>query len=176
MDLGDHSTTANGPVWINYLTSKYNSTPVLTYNFGHGGASIPDNYTYQIDDLYQPKYSTNKFWIGSNSLHLSWIGINDCSDCWFQGVNLTAISYRLSLYSHLLEELYQTGARNLFVVNVPPLQRTPYILGGGSESSGHYKSCVDYFNENLPSVVNTWQSNHPDVSHALSTRRYWMLT
>jgi phospholipase/lecithinase/hemolysin len=170
-DLSNHETSANGPVWINYLTTKYDAMPVLTYNFAVGGASIPDNYTYQVNNLYQPKYTTNEFWLGSNTLHLSWIGINDCSDCWLQGVNLTAISTRLNHYSGLLETFYQTGARNLFIVNVPPLDRSPYILGGGAESSGHYKSCVDNFNENLPSIVSTWQTNHPDVSYVSSMRK-----
>jgi len=146
---------------------NYNTTPVLTYNFAHGGASLPDNYTYQVNNLYQPKYTTNKLWISSNTLHLSWIGINDCSDCWLQGVNLTAISYRLGLYQEYLEEMYDTGARNVFIVNVPPLDRSPFILGGGNESAGHYKSCIDSFNGNLPSLIQYWQDKHTDVSSLL---------
>jgi hypothetical protein len=165
-DFGDE-TSAGGPLWINYLTTNYNTTPVLTYNFASGGASLPDNYSYQVKDLYQPKYTANKLWIGSNTLHLSWIGINDCSDCWLQGVNLTAISYRLGLYQSYLEEMYRTGARNAFVVNVPPLDRSPFILGGVNESAGHYKSCIDSFNGKLPNLIQDWQDKHADVSSLL---------
>lgn len=82
--LGEHTSafypgSATDSVWANYVTSTYNTTPVLTYNFAVGGASIPDNYAYQVMNLYQPKYTKgNKFWTGSNTLHLSWIGINVC--------------------------------------------------------------------------------------------------
>ncbi len=67
-DLGNGQTSAQGPVWIEYLTTKYNKSTILTYNFAVGGASIPDNYTYQVEKLYQPKYSTNRFWKGSDTL------------------------------------------------------------------------------------------------------------
>ncbi|TVY84411.1 Acetylesterase [Lachnellula suecica] len=163
-DLGNGQTSANGPVWINYLTTKYQASPVVTYNFGVGGAVIPDNYTYQVNNLYQPKYTTDKFWTGQNTLHLSWIGINDCSFCWLQGGNFTLISDALNQYSALMETMYQTGAKNLFIVNVPPLNRSPLLLEDGSESAERYASCVQNFNENLASYVQTWQSNHPDAT------------
>lgn len=162
-DLGDHKTSANGPVWINYLTTNYNSTPVLTYNFAVGGAAILEAYAFEIDHWYQPKYTTHKFWQSSNTLFLSWVGINDCTFCWLGKGDFNTIDERLDKFSELLETLYRTGTRNLLIVNVPPLYRSPVILGIGPEGAEIYRKCVLKFNDDLPSHVETWAENHPDV-------------
>ncbi|KAH7389135.1 hypothetical protein BKA64DRAFT_130571 [Cadophora sp. MPI-SDFR-AT-0126] len=159
-DFGNE-TSAQGPVWIEFLTKKYNTRPVLTYNFAVGGAAIPDNYTYQVENLYQPKYSKAKFWQGSNTLFTSWIGINDVSYAWLKN-KASVLLPRLDHYSELLEEMWKTGARNFFIVNNPPLDRSPFILGGDAESIAHYAEMIQVFNENLPKHVAAFQDNHPD--------------
>ncbi|KAG4424239.1 hypothetical protein IFR04_002643 [Cadophora malorum] len=159
-DLGNE-TSAQGPVWIEFLTTKYNTRPVLTYNFAVGGASIPDNYTYQVENLYQPKYSEKKFWQGSNTLFTSWIGINDVSDAWLKN-DASVLLPRLDHYSELLEQMWETGARNFFIVNNPPLDRSPFILGGDAGSIAHYAEMIQVFNENLPKHVAAFQDKHPD--------------
>ncbi|KAK0130432.1 hypothetical protein ONS96_000951 [Cadophora gregata f. sp. sojae] len=159
-DLGNE-TSAQGPVWIEFLTAKYNRSPVLTYNFAVGGASIPDNYTYQVENLYQPKYSKEKFWQGSNTLFTSWIGINDVSDAWIKN-DSSVLLPRLNHYSDLLEKMWKTGARNFFIVNNPPLDRSPFILGGDAGSIAHYAKMIKVFNENLPKHVAAFQDDHPD--------------
>ncbi|KAL2060063.1 hypothetical protein VTL71DRAFT_9885 [Oculimacula yallundae] len=160
-DLGNHQTSAQGPVWIEFLTTKYNTSPVLTYNFAVGGASIPDNYTVQVEELYQPKYSKDKFWHGSNTLFTSWIGINDVSDAWWRK-DTPILLGRLDHYFELLEQMWKTGARNFFIVNEPPLDRSPFILGGDETSIAHYASVIKVFNDNLPKHVAAFQDKHPD--------------
>ncbi len=34
-----------------------------------------------------------------------------------------------SIYSRLIDQLYQTGARNFLFLNVPPIERAPYVRG-----------------------------------------------
>ncbi|KAH6711806.1 hypothetical protein DL95DRAFT_527944 [Leptodontidium sp. 2 PMI_412] len=160
-DLGNHQTSAQGPVWIEFLTTKYNTSPVLTYNFAVGGASIPDNYTYQVENLFQPKYSKSKFWLGSNTLFTSWIGINDVSDAWIHHDSSMLLT-RLDHYTDLLEQMWDTGARNFFVINEPPLDRSPFIQGGDAHSIARYASNIKVFNDNLPKHVAAFQDKHPD--------------
>lgn len=62
-----------------------------------------------------------------------------------------------------LEDLYTTGARNVFVVNVPTIDRSPLIEGQGSDSVGNYSKCIDAFNSQLPALVRNWQVKHADV-------------
>ncbi|KAH7319004.1 cellulose-binding GDSL lipase/acylhydrolase [Rhexocercosporidium sp. MPI-PUGE-AT-0058] len=160
-DLGNHQTSAQGPVWIEFLTTKYNTDPVLTYNFAVGGASIPDNYTYQVENLYQPKYTRERFWHGSQTLFTSWIGINDVSDAWIHK-DMSMLLRRLDQYTDLLEQLWDTGARNFLIVNNPPLDRSPFIQGGDEKSIAHYAACIKVFNDNLPKHVVAFQDKHPD--------------
>ncbi|CZT00542.1 uncharacterized protein RAG0_08548 [Rhynchosporium agropyri] len=161
-DIGNHQTSAQGPVWIQLLATKHlDSRPVPTYNFAVGGASIPDNYTYQVEKQYQPKYSENKFWHESNTLFTSWIGINDVSEAWWKK-NTPLILDRLDMYTKLLEQLWDTGARNFFIVNIPPLERSPYIQDGDETSIAHYASVIKVFNDNLPKHVAAFQDKHPN--------------
>lgn len=161
-DLGDGQTSAQGPVWIQFLTTKYNTSPVLTFNFAVGGASIPDNYTCQVEQQYQPKYSTNKFWDGNNTLFTSWIGINDVSDAWIHKDSERLLT-RLQQWDALMEQLWATGARNFFIVNNPPLERTPFISGFDEASIALYKKNIEIFNENLAQHVSAFQAKHPEV-------------
>ncbi|PBP16545.1 cellulose-binding GDSL lipase/acylhydrolase [Diplocarpon rosae] len=165
-DLGNGLTSAQGPVWIQFLTTKYNTSPVQTYNFAVGGASIPDNYTYQVENLYQPKYSTNRFWEGSNTLFTSWVGINDVSDAWIHKDSEELLT-RLDKYTALLEQMWNTGARNFFIVNNPPLERSPFIAGFDKDSVALYKKDIQVFNENLATHVSAFQDRHPEGSIVL---------
>ncbi|KAI6708951.1 cellulose-binding GDSL lipase/acylhydrolase [Diplocarpon mali] len=165
-NLGNGLTSAQGPVWIQFLTTKYNTSPVQTYNFAVGGASIPDNYTYQVEHLYQPKYSTNRFWKGSDTLFTSWVGINDVSDAWIRKDSDELLA-RLDKYSALLEQMWSTGVRNFFIVNNPPLERSPFIAGFDKESVALYKKDIQIYNENLSKHVSAFQDRHPDGSIAL---------
>ncbi|KAI9047552.1 hypothetical protein LZ554_008268 [Drepanopeziza brunnea f. sp. 'monogermtubi'] len=174
-DIGNGLTSAQGPVWIEFLTKKYNTSPVLTYNFAVGGASIPDDYTVQIQERYQPKYSSDKFWHGSNTLFTSWIGINDVSDAWINK-NSQQLLVRLDKWDGLMEQLWDTGARNFFIVNNPPLERSPFIAGFDKGSIALYKRNIQIYNENLAKHVSAFREKHPEASimlydvHALFTK------
>lgn len=73
---------------------------------------------------------------------------------------------RLDHYTDLLEQMWDTGARNFFIVNEPPLDRSPFIQGGDADSIARYASNIKVFNDNLPKHVATFQDKHPDVSRA----------
>jgi hypothetical protein len=67
----------------------------LSHDFAISGALIPDGFSYQVLNLYEPHYaslhshgsSNGKYvttnagdglrWNGNNSIFASWIGIND---------------------------------------------------------------------------------------------------
>lgn len=63
---GDVSSV--GPNWVGYLTAFYNATPIMTYNLGHGAATIarevllplfPMTYTFeeQVRDKFVREYA-----------------------------------------------------------------------------------------------------------------------
>lgn len=78
--------------------------------------------------------------------------------------NASVLLPRLDHYSELLEQMWETGARNFFIVNNPPLDRSPFILGGDAGSIAHYAEMIQVFNENLPKHVAAFKDKHPDVS------------
>ena len=88
-------TSSNGILWIDVDTVKYNKTPVLTYNFAFGGATIDHSVvaanpklktmTEQVKD-FEDNYvgNGNAVWNGDNSLFSIFIGINDIGNSWTQ--------------------------------------------------------------------------------------------
>lgn len=81
-------TTSGGANWVGYLTTLYNTSPVLSYNFAVGEATIDNSIvdtkvkdvTSQVRDfelayskkpISAPWSSDNGFWIGINEYRAS---------------------------------------------------------------------------------------------------------
>ena len=167
-------TTANGPIWPMYLSVVYNTTTTLLYDFAISGASIPDGYTIEILNEYEPKYASQfgqgpAQWNGNNSIFASWISINDINWCssLFSSTpsNFSAcLPPRLDMYFDLMASLYDSGARNYFFVNMPPLFRAPMVTQNGQDIIDNYREGVSLFNEKLfPEYVQTFTSTYNGV-------------
>lgn len=85
-------TFSGGPNYIDFLVANYNDTLVLSYNFASGGATITDSivktgvpqintFQEQVEQLFRPKYSTQKDypngWASDFSIFTILIGINE---------------------------------------------------------------------------------------------------
>ncbi|KJX93325.1 cellulose-binding gdsl lipase acylhydrolase like protein [Zymoseptoria brevis] len=179
------STASSGPVWLQYLAMHYNTTPTLTYNFAVGGASIPGSFTEEVEQMYMPRFSAlfsrsragvpassgGITWSADSSLFSIWIGINDinwCGPIFFPSPSKTMKSCLPARFNHLtaaLEKLYRTGARRFLFINVPPLDRTPFVAERGPEIAEAYRSGVELFNGAfLPSWVSGFKTDHPDIT------------
>ncbi|KIN08305.1 carbohydrate esterase family 16 protein [Oidiodendron maius Zn] len=167
-------TTANGPIWPMHLSVVYNTTTTLLYDFAVSGASIPDGYTIEILNEYEPQYASqfgqgSAQWNGNNSIFASWISINDinwCSSLFSSAPsNFSAcLPPRLDMYFDLMASLYDSGARNYFFVNMPPLSRAPMVTQNGQDIIDNYREGVSLFNEKLfPEYVQTFTSTYNDV-------------
>ena len=89
-------TSADGPNYIDFLTTTYNQSYIQTYNFGYGGAVINDsvihngfgptvkNFVDQVEQEFLPTYVNNDevSWSSSNSLFSIFFGINDVTNSW----------------------------------------------------------------------------------------------
>ncbi|MCJ1447391.1 MAG: hypothetical protein MMC23_007902 [Stictis urceolatum] len=173
-DIGSH-TSANGPVWFEYLTTSFNTTITLGYDFGISGVSIPDGFTQEILFEFEPQYSSQygKTWNGDNSIFASWIGINDINwqSLLFSGngsdYNAT-FPPRMDRYFSLMDNLYNTGARRFFFINMPPLNRAPMVTSHSQEIIDNYAEGVALFNDVLlPGYVDRFSSNHSGVKTAI---------
>ena len=118
---------------------------------------------------YEPKYTENKFWNETDSIFMCWIGINDITILSLLYSNDTnwnqTLLPRFDKYFQLMGNLYNTGARKFFLVNMPPLDRTPMIMNHTDDIVANFKDGVDVFNNVLlPRYVSWFEGNHSDVS------------
>ena len=67
-------------------------------------------------------------------------------------------SYRMSMRA-----VYATGVRNFFVLNVPPLERSPHVLGESAQDRQRWIDIASIYNTALLESITLFQTNHPDV-------------
>lgn len=111
-------TSCNGPNWVDFLTTEYNRSTVLTYNLADGGATVDGDLIKpwkpevqslidQVRKRYLPNYAKKPAhapWTASNSLFGFWIGINDVGNTYWDG-NSTRVNTAFKEYAELLDEV-----------------------------------------------------------------------
>ncbi|KAL8649171.1 MAG: hypothetical protein Q9210_004565, partial [Variospora velana] len=200
-------TSSNGPNFATYLTTTFNASKILTYNFAFPGSSIDERATHphlpekgpdgkritrndlvsQVAGGFIPHYTDQQkdppkaAWASENTLFISFFGINDILASYRAHSSSTATTTDriMTSYAASLEKMYAHGARNFLLLNVPPLDRSPYFQTGETHS-GHgddkltasaradhrrkVGSAVRDFNSRFPSLVSGFQSTHPDAN------------
>ncbi|CAI6043282.1 unnamed protein product [Clonostachys chloroleuca] len=165
-------TSSNGPNWAGYLTTKYNDSSILAYNFAGSGAtldkSIVDNNGYdvirEIDEGYL-RYYGNDTIESSTSLFVVWIGINDITNSYLER-NDTTHSSIFKSFRYRIDSLYDTGARNFLLLSIPPLERAPRTTQSSDAENRVplMKDAVQDWNERLRIFKQRIQYLHSDVN------------
>ena len=150
---------------MGFLTTKYNASLVQTYNLAYGGATVDSGLVapylptvlslqQQIHDEFRDGYvpasksARSPAWTGENSLFGVWIGINDVGNSYWKGATASAALNEeiFAVYHSVMLELYQAGARNFLLLNVPPVDRSPLMLGQGDDAQALEKTDIAQFN------------------------------
>lgn len=169
-------TSSNGPNWIDFLTVTYNASKILTYNLAYGGATVDSDLVTpyaptvislknQIRQEYIPTYGSHPAsapWKSSDTLFSIFIGINDVGNSYYASNSTQIKDAIFKLYSALVEDLYTTGARNFLFLNVPPVDRSPLTVSGGTYSTTTEKADIADFNARIVSMVANLTRVHPD--------------
>ncbi|KAL4788959.1 hypothetical protein BDV19DRAFT_395492 [Aspergillus venezuelensis] len=128
-------TSANGANWLGYLTTTYNQSMFLTYNFGTSGATIDSDIVDadadvlgELNDKFVPYYASNGTWESTTTLFAIWIGVNDINRS-YMGDYTSTNEADFEQYRAVLDTLYELGARNFLLLNAPPLERSPAVTG-----------------------------------------------
>lgn len=171
-------TATGGQNWVDYVTTVDNTSLVLTYNLAYGGATISADLvtpyeptvlslTDQVNQFltnYASKPSTTP-WNSRDTLFSVWIGINDIGNSYYLSGDRDAFSDTLlDAYFALVQQLYNTGARNFLFVNVPPIDRSPLMLAQSDWSQTTEKSVIEGFNTKLTARTASLKANHSDVT------------
>ena len=245
-------TSSNGPNWVDYITTTYNKSLILTYNLAYSGATVDSSLVaqdastvldlkQQIEDEYLPLYGNQSSaeelgadWNASNSLFGIFIGINDvgnsyteqntslngdifqvystlvqevCSLLGFHTIpavpspgrcvlvlfflrftnpfpwsssfpvpffpSSPILSVHPSSYptiSHLYNpltschQLYQSGARNFLILNVPPVNRAPLTTALGSSDIQLEASDITDFNNRIQTLASNLTDEYSDTT------------
>ena len=157
-----------------YSTLQYNQSLVKTYDFAKGGATIdrevvnpvfPTANTFgdQIEKQFLPNYSTNSThsdWLASNSLFIAFFGIMDMIIS-FHNQDRTPVSRLLESYEKHISQLYDIGARNFLILNIPPMSRPYRPNKPGVRELAHD---VDDFNSRLGKMRSNLYRKHNDLN------------
>jgi len=125
---------SNGPVWVEYLASDLglsSLTPSLAggTDFAWGGAETGTGLSADGTPNLRTQVST---YLGAASnhadpagLYVVWAGANDVFDF---GSNVNVATSAQNIQT-AVQALFNTGARQFLVPNMPPLDKTPYGIG-----------------------------------------------
>ncbi|CCX16515.1 hypothetical protein FPQ18DRAFT_277663 [Pyronema domesticum] len=166
-------TSANGPNWIDYLTSTYNASTTVTYNMAYGGATIDSNLVVpyrpevrsivnQVEDFFLGQIQARKLapWTAENSLFLIWIGINDIGNSYWKTTGDGGAFHQKLMASYFAEvnKLYTAGARKFLFVDVPRIERAPLTADQGATAIALEAEAVTSYNSLLSKNVQAFQA------------------
>ncbi|QRV82804.1 carbohydrate esterase family 16 protein [Ceratobasidium sp. AG-Ba] len=108
------------PNWVGYMTNGFNVSNLLAFDYAIAGNNVT-GFTNQIQSEFMPtagqKPATSP-WTADNSVFVSWIGINDLHE----GADPTTT---MNTIMQQQQSLYDVGARNFILINMPPWDRSP---------------------------------------------------
>lgn len=169
------------PVWVDYLSSKYTTPSLRTFNFARGGSvidgqlvqnTVGTSLDHQIHRDFLPLYSSANptptpsspvaaHWAANTTLFTLWFGINDVVLSADASIHapLDAIftSYRASL-----EALHLGGARNFLFLNVPPVHHV-YKM---KYDTADLQADIHWFNKRLLLLRQDFLRAHADTVQA----------
>ncbi|KAF5373877.1 hypothetical protein D9758_000632 [Tetrapyrgos nigripes] len=162
------------PNWVGHLITKYVSeprfdpktkqqaeeycnAPLLVYDYAVGGQTV-SGVVCQIEAQFLPgvgKKPEWALWTASESLFVTWVGINDC------GYHRDTSEETMSSLFESQEKLYQAGARNFMFIDVPPIHRCPAVSKRReTEASEAYLN----WNTALQKSLDIFTKSHSDVT------------
>ncbi|MBW4617388.1 MAG: SGNH/GDSL hydrolase family protein [Desmonostoc vinosum HA7617-LM4] len=156
---------SNGPIWVDTLANKLGlSLPPISgttggtgptgVNFAVNSATTGDRNTIPFPISTLPGYvgltqQINQFKTANavadpNALYVLWAGAND-----YLGGGVTNPAEPVANLSNAVKTLFDSGARNFLVTNLPPLGETPIAVSRGETVTNGLKLLVDGHNLGL---------------------------
>ncbi|KAK1752706.1 hypothetical protein QBC47DRAFT_328038 [Echria macrotheca] len=171
------STFSGGWDWPGYLVTAFNTSQTLAYNFAVGGATVDSNlvappgsgipsFVEQIgrwQGVGLPSRPAFAPWTAENTLAGAFFGINDILQKYWQGQD-APLGQMVERYFQQFQTLYSAGVRNFFIMTVPPLDKTPQIMGQSQQGRSRIMNSVNSFNSQLASRLETFKRQNAGVT------------
>ncbi|KAJ3874957.1 hypothetical protein F5051DRAFT_472141, partial [Lentinula edodes] len=175
-------TATGGANWLDFDTTTYNNSLVLTYNYAYGGATIDSSLVAPFEPtVLSVTDQVNQFldtaaskpaetpWTSENSLFSIWIGINDLGNSYYLSDNRTSFDTTLlnaefALVQKLCVCSIDVGARNFLFLNVPPTDRSPLMLSQDAQAQAMLKANILDFNAQLIEFTDDFKTSNAGVT------------
>ncbi|KZT70153.1 carbohydrate esterase family 16 protein [Daedalea quercina L-15889] len=145
------------PNWVGHLVTNYPLGPLLVYDFARGGDTI-NGVHQQIERGFLPHLAEKPNWCAwaeNNTLFVTWVGINDCAFATEQ-----TIPKVIDNLFDLQEKLFEAGARNFLLIDVPPVHRSPGGRRGPAKTTGDRSVRLELWNSLLREKAQQFASKH----------------
>ncbi|TFK80507.1 carbohydrate esterase family 16 protein [Polyporus arcularius HHB13444] len=118
------------PNWVGHFVQTVNAKrvghPMLVHDYAVSGDTVARMKLWQVEKEFLPHLAPHPEWAPwtpSDTLFITWIGINDCT----YNIRLQPSAAQRSFEDLFAaqEELYTAGARNFCFVDVPPAHTFP---------------------------------------------------
>ncbi|KAB5583628.1 hypothetical protein GE09DRAFT_1182287 [Coniochaeta sp. 2T2.1] len=169
-------TASGGLNWVGFLTSQFNTSTLLTYNFAYGGATTAADLVtpYQptvlslVDQVAQfsgsiashPSYAP---WTAENTLVGVWIGVNDVGNSYWKADETVLLGKIMDRYFEQLKVVYDAGARNFVLLSVPPIDKTPMMLSQSLDARTLEAAVIAEYNALLATRLAAFKAANPGV-------------
>lgn len=173
----DPGTQSGGSNWVEYLTTQYNSSLILSYSLAIAGATIDNSLaTWGFGDMtsevaaFQSKYASRPAfapWTADNTVASFWIGINDVYYGFAHNDDPSFfVSSLLNKYRPLVEQIYSAGVRKFLFLNCPPSTRSPQVHEENDlpEQFQRHAEMVTAYNDGLKNMVHRFSVDHKDAT------------
>jgi phospholipase/lecithinase/hemolysin len=174
---------SNGPVWVQDLATDL-GLPVLRpslgggTDFAYGGAytgTIPGHTANPSDLDYQlTQFKIEDARPDAGALYTVWIGANDIRSAVGDSDAAATVDAAVNNEMQFLGGLVADGARNLLVLNVPDLGKTPDAAAHGAAYQAEASQLSAQYDTLLQSDLNSFAAANPDV-HLTTLDTYALL-
>ncbi|EIW61098.1 uncharacterized protein TRAVEDRAFT_28408 [Trametes versicolor FP-101664 SS1] len=156
--------TVHDPNWVGHLVRSVNAQrpdkALLVYDYAIPGDTVARMKIKQVGKEFLPHVGSHPAWApwtASDTLFLTWIGINDCT--WNLHLQAPSAQACLDDLFAAQEKLYQAGARNFCFVDVPPAHTLPK-----GPKTPRAKAAYESWNPLLRSGAEAFSAAHPDAT------------
>ncbi|KAI8628516.1 hypothetical protein F5Y19DRAFT_142648 [Xylariaceae sp. FL1651] len=204
------TSSCYAPNYVQVLSSHVNKTFVSLYDLAHSGAVVDGNlvspyesedntFVHQVSDKFLPYFAGGRLphgnatngtfaskerarreWEGSNTLVISWFGINDVDRAmggyWPLDPLWEAKAPKMidSLFDGL-EKVRREGAENFAILNLPPYWLSPSVQEYENATYTQLaKNRTLLWNRELGKRYNVWRQTHPVNAKIVDTFSLWI--
>ncbi|GAA5842808.1 hypothetical protein JCM9279_003990 [Rhodotorula babjevae] len=186
-------TSAGGKTWVDEITfsSTFPDLKSAHYNFALGGASawpevrvegfpnvsFPDQVGWFLGNITDSKRADKPEWEGSSSIFSVFFGINDINlqTAWGYPI-VDVLEPTFEAYDQSISRLYNAGARNFLLLNVPFFDRSPVseLLMAADPDRIPMNDSIRVWNERLAEYAAEMPGKYPEAHVELYDVATWL--